>query len=58
MSTEGGNTARTARPQTSRGNHLFFGQAVFPDDADIADGLLRHADASMVEAKRSFITPG
>ncbi len=34
-----------------------IGQAVFPDDADSADALLRHADASMFEAKRGFISP-
>jgi diguanylate cyclase (GGDEF)-like protein len=34
-----------------------IGCAVFPDDADSADGLLRHADASMFEAKRGFVGP-
>jgi diguanylate cyclase (GGDEF)-like protein len=34
-----------------------IGRAVFPDDADSADGLLRHADASMFEAKRGYISP-
>jgi len=29
-----------------------IGRAVFPYDADSADGLLRHADAAMFEAKR------
>jgi diguanylate cyclase (GGDEF)-like protein len=28
------------------------GRAVFPEDADTAEGLLRHADAAMFEAKR------
>src|SRR5205085_351819 len=35
-----------------------IGRAVFPDDADSADGLLRHADALMFEAKRGFVSPG
>jgi diguanylate cyclase (GGDEF)-like protein len=34
-----------------------IGQAVFPDDATSADGLLRHADASMFKAKRGFVSP-
>jgi len=34
-----------------------IGRAVFPDDADSADGLLRHADALMFEAKRGFFSP-
>lgn len=34
-----------------------IGRAVFPDDADSADDLLRRADASMFEAKRGFISP-
>jgi diguanylate cyclase (GGDEF)-like protein len=34
-----------------------IGRAVFPDDADSADGLLRHADASMFEAKRGYVSP-
>ena len=32
-----------------------IGRAAFPEDADSADGLLRHADASMFEAKRGFV---
>jgi diguanylate cyclase (GGDEF)-like protein len=32
-----------------------IGRAVFPADADSADGLLRRADASMFEAKRSAL---
>ena len=32
-----------------------IGRAVFPADADTADGLLRRADASMFEAKRSAL---
>jgi diguanylate cyclase (GGDEF)-like protein len=34
-----------------------IGRAAFPDDADSADGLLRHADAAMFEAKRGFVGP-
>jgi GGDEF domain-containing protein len=34
-----------------------MGRAVFPDDADSADALLRHADAQMFEAKRGPVTP-
>jgi diguanylate cyclase (GGDEF)-like protein len=34
-----------------------LGRAVFPDDADSAEGLLRHADASMFEAKRGLVSP-
>jgi diguanylate cyclase (GGDEF)-like protein len=34
-----------------------IGRAVFPDDSDSADGLLRHADASMFEAKRGYVSP-
>jgi GGDEF domain-containing protein len=34
-----------------------IGRAAFPEDADSADGLLRHADASMFEAKRGFVGP-
>ena len=48
-------------PITIDGNQLALtasiGRAVFPDDADSADGLLRHADASMFEAKRGYISP-
>jgi predicted signal transduction protein with EAL and GGDEF domain len=32
-----------------------IGRAVFPADADSADALLRRADASMFEAKRSAL---
>jgi predicted signal transduction protein with EAL and GGDEF domain len=32
-----------------------IGRAVFPTDADSADGLLRRADASMFEAKRGAL---
>jgi diguanylate cyclase (GGDEF)-like protein len=32
-----------------------IGRAVFPHDADNADGLLRRADASMFEAKRTAV---
>ncbi len=32
-----------------------IGRAVFPADADSADSLLRRADASMFEAKRSAL---
>jgi diguanylate cyclase (GGDEF)-like protein len=35
--------------------HASIGRAVFPIDADTADGLLRRADASMFEAKRSAL---
>ena len=31
-----------------------IGRAVFPDDADGAEGLLRAADEAMFEAKRGF----
>src|SRR5205823_6388418 len=34
-----------------------IGRAMFPDDAETADALLRHADASMFEAKRGFFNP-
>jgi diguanylate cyclase (GGDEF)-like protein len=34
-----------------------MGRAVFPDDADSADALLRHADAQMFEAKRGPVSP-
>lgn len=33
-----------------------IGRAVFPDDADSADGLLRHADRLMFEAKRRLVS--
>jgi diguanylate cyclase (GGDEF)-like protein len=53
--------AAFANPFTFDGHSLdltaSIGRAVFPDDADTADGLLRHADASMFEAKRGLITP-
>jgi hypothetical protein len=34
-----------------------IGRAVFPGDADSADGLLGHADASMFQVKRGFVNP-
>jgi diguanylate cyclase (GGDEF)-like protein len=37
--------------------HASIGRAMFPEHAASADGLLRHADAAMFEAKRGLITP-
>ena len=37
--------------------HASIGRAVFPEHAASAAGLLRHADASMFEAKRGLINP-
>jgi diguanylate cyclase (GGDEF)-like protein len=35
-----------------------IGRAIFPDDADTADALLRRADAAMFESKRKLGSPG